>query len=277
MLASAAGRRGRVPDATGRRRSEVGTVAVARAGGADAAAPEDALVCACPIDRADDLIAWLRDLSDGYVRFDPEDLLAKVDGPVAIGVRADVDAATLPAVARALESTGERSACARPSRTSSGSAMPTPVGDCSQARVRLGAAGGPARTDTPLHGEHKRLGARMVPFAGWEMPVWYTSIADEHATVRQGGGPLRPRAHGRPRGGGRGRDALPRPRLDQLRRRARRRQGAVLATCSTPTARPLDDILVYRRADERYMVVVNASNEDKVMAWLQAVVYAARA
>src|SRR6266567_8907554 len=41
---------------------------------------------------------------------------------------------------------------------------------------------------TPLHDEHVRLGARMVPFAGWEMPVQYRSIVQEHRAVREAAG-----------------------------------------------------------------------------------------
>ena len=41
---------------------------------------------------------------------------------------------------------------------------------------------------TPLEALHVRLGARMVPFAGWNMPVQYTSIMDEHAAVRSATG-----------------------------------------------------------------------------------------
>ena len=37
---------------------------------------------------------------------------------------------------------------------------------------------------TPRHGEHVALEAKMVPFAGWEMPIQYTSVLDEHMTVR---------------------------------------------------------------------------------------------
>ena len=41
-----------------------------------------------------------------------------------------------------------------------------------------------AEKKTPLYQEHVRLGARMVPFGGWLMPVQYSSIVDEHQTVR---------------------------------------------------------------------------------------------
>ena len=41
---------------------------------------------------------------------------------------------------------------------------------------------------TPLYGVHKEMGAKLVPFAGWEMPVWYTSVGDEHRAVREAAG-----------------------------------------------------------------------------------------
>ena len=41
---------------------------------------------------------------------------------------------------------------------------------------------------TPLHSVHRRLGARLVPFAGWEMPVQYTGIVAEHRAVRSAAG-----------------------------------------------------------------------------------------
>ena len=41
---------------------------------------------------------------------------------------------------------------------------------------------------TPLHAAHRRLGARMVEFAGWDMPVYYTGILEEHRAVRERAG-----------------------------------------------------------------------------------------
>ncbi len=41
---------------------------------------------------------------------------------------------------------------------------------------------------TALHETHRRLGARMVPFGGWDMPVWYTSAREEHLAVRTAAG-----------------------------------------------------------------------------------------
>ena len=41
---------------------------------------------------------------------------------------------------------------------------------------------------TALYETHRQLGAKMVPFAGWEMPVWYTSVVEEHLATRQAAG-----------------------------------------------------------------------------------------
>ncbi len=45
-----------------------------------------------------------------------------------------------------------------------------------------------SRSFTRLHDTHKSLGAKMVPFAGWDMPVWYTSVVEEHLATRQAAG-----------------------------------------------------------------------------------------
>jgi glycine/serine hydroxymethyltransferase/glycine cleavage system aminomethyltransferase T len=91
---------------------------------------------------------------------------------------------------------------------------------------------------TPLYEEHRKLTRKIVPFAGWEMPVWYSSVLEEHRAVRQAAG-LFDVAH----------------------------MGVVL----DPDGRVIDDIFVYRRAVDRYMVVVNAANAEKDLAWLRAV------
>ena len=43
----------------------------------------------------------------------------------------------------------------------------------------------PTLKQTPLHAEHLKLGAKMIDFGGWDMPVFYSSILEEHQTVRQ--------------------------------------------------------------------------------------------
>ena len=53
-----------------------------------------------------------------------------------------------------------------------------------------------AQKTTPLYQEHVRLGAKIIPFGGWLMPVQYTSIVDEHQTVRKKSWRFRYFAHG---------------------------------------------------------------------------------
>ena len=50
---------------------------------------------------------------------------------------------------------------------------------------------------TPLYAAHQRLGGKLIEFGGWEMPVQYTSIVEEHRAVRQGGGCLTSRTWGK--------------------------------------------------------------------------------
>ena len=208
---------------------------------------------------------WLRDLSDGYVRFDPEDLLGKVTGPAAIEP-AYLDAATLAVLDRALEAPETSALMTKPYFVGQWrypvSGVPVPEFACAPADA-------PPRR-TPLYAEHRRLGARMVPFAGWEMPVWYTSIAEEHATVRNAAG-LFDLAHmGVLEVVGEGATRF----LDLVSTNHVAALDVGKAQYSyllDPDGRVLDDILVYRREGERYMVVVNASNAEKVLSWLEAV------
>ena len=123
---------------------------------------------------------------------------------------------------------------------------------------------------TPLHGEHERMGAKLVPFAGWEMPVWYTRVSEEHQAVREAVG-LFDVAH---MGtlevvGPNAADFLDAVTVNYVRWLAdgESQYSALL----DPTGRILDDVIVYRRAWDRYFVVVNASNFEVDWAWLNAV------
>ena len=119
---------------------------------------------------------------------------------------------------------------------------------------------------TPLHDVHVALGARMVPFAGYEMPVQYRSIIEEHRTVRSAVGPLRPLAHG---GGRRQRSRGPR-----LRRYAVVSDPGALepgqaqySMLCTDDGGIIDDLILYR-TDEGYLIVCNASNREAVVEHL---------
>jgi glycine hydroxymethyltransferase len=110
----------------------------------------------------------------------------------------------------------------------------------------------------------------MVPFAGWEMPVWYTSVSDEHAAVRQSAGLFDVAHMGTVQVAGPGATRF----LDLVATNhvpALRIGQSQYAYLLDPDGSVLDDILIYRRETERYLVVVNAANEDKDLAWLRAV------
>jgi glycine hydroxymethyltransferase len=123
---------------------------------------------------------------------------------------------------------------------------------------------------TRLNQVHRDLGGRMVPFAGWEMPVVYTSIYEEHLATRQAAGLFDVNHMGVYEV--RGADAA--SFLDAICGNdcGGLEPGESLYThFLTPDADVIDDTLVYRRAWDKYLVVVNASNDDKDRAWFEAV------
>jgi glycine hydroxymethyltransferase len=123
---------------------------------------------------------------------------------------------------------------------------------------------------TALHEAHKALGAKMVQFAGWDMPVWYTSVVEEHLATRQAAG-LFDVSH---MGVYDVRGAEAASFLDAV---CGNDCGGLMPGESlythflTPEADVVDDTLVYRRGWEDYLVVVNASNDDKDRTWLESV------
>jgi glycine hydroxymethyltransferase len=123
---------------------------------------------------------------------------------------------------------------------------------------------------TALHETHKSMGAKMVPFAGWDMPVWYTSVVEEHLATRQAAGLFDVSHMGTY--DVRGADAA--SFLDAVCGNdcGGLQPGESLYThFLTPDADVLDDTLVYRRGAEDFLVVVNASNDDKDRTWLESV------
>jgi len=123
---------------------------------------------------------------------------------------------------------------------------------------------------TPLHGEHERMGAKLVPFAGWEMPVWYTRVSEEHQAVREAVGLFDVAHMGTLEAvGPNAADFLDAVTVNYVRwlEDGESQYSALL----DPEGQILDDLIVYRRAWDHYFVVVNASNFDKDWAWLNAV------
>ena len=122
---------------------------------------------------------------------------------------------------------------------------------------------------TPLHGTHKASGARMVEFGGWEMPVEYTGISDEHLAVRTRGGLFDVSHMGEIEiAGG---DALAAVQWLTSNDASRLAIGqAQYSALTTAEGTFVDDVLVYRLADEHYLLVVNAGNIITDYDWISA-------
>ena len=122
---------------------------------------------------------------------------------------------------------------------------------------------------TPLYNIHKELGARLVEFGGWEMPVQYSSIIDEHLTIRSNVGIFDVSHMGELEI--RGPESLSLIQKLITNDASKLVDGQVFYTpMCTETGGIVDDLLVYRFAADRYMFVVNASNIEKDLAWIHA-------
>lgn len=195
---------------------------------------------------------WLRALSDGFVPLDAKDLQRKAPGPVAV----------------------------RESRTKvsapKGKATPAPkpfvYGEVKEEGKTLPnfewqePAETPLRR-TPLFDTHVGLGAKIVPFAGWEMPLRYSSVREEHLAVRNEAGLF---------------DVAHMGVYDASGAQAAAFLDSVVGNDITglpvgqsiythfmdPDGKVIDDLIVYRLARDHFLIVVNASNDDKDWAWL---------
>lgn len=122
---------------------------------------------------------------------------------------------------------------------------------------------------TPLHARHRALGARFVDFGGWEMPVQYTSILEEHAAVRTRAGLFDVSHMGEVEV--RGPRALAAVQGFTANDVTRLRDGqAQYSLLCRPSGGVVDDIIVHRVGAERIFICVNASNTDKDFAWMCA-------
>jgi glycine hydroxymethyltransferase len=201
--------------------------------------------------------AWLRDLADGFVGFD-EDVLRKLPGPISV---------------RRIETQKTEIS----TKHQLGERKPYFIGIEKQKKPALDAleefsweeVEGDLKC-TPIYETHQKLGAKIIPFAGWEMPVWYTSVTEEHLAVRQAAGLFDVAHMGVYQVEGSDAAAF----LDSVVGNdiGGLQVGASLYThFLDPQANVIDDLLVYRRGQNTYLLVVNASNDDKDWAWLNAV------
>jgi len=123
-----------------------------------------------------------------------------------------------------------------------------------------------ANLRTPLYDWHVAKKARMVPFGGWDMPVQYTSILDEHKAVRTAAGLFDVSHMGRLSFGGPDAMALIQKVWTNDASRMKDWQVRYGLICKD-TGGTLDDVLVYRWP-YGWAMVVNASNRDKIVGWL---------
>ncbi|MFU8827026.1 MAG: glycine cleavage system aminomethyltransferase GcvT [Brevefilum sp.] len=201
--------------------------------------------------------AWLRNLSDGFTKFDT-DLMLKIPGPMRIH---DLPPGSPDKVSNEPTENRKPYFIGIDNVDHEGTPLPKFVWNEPASDVTR---------KTPLYDTHVEMGAKMVPFAGWDMPVWYSSVLEEHQAVRQAAGLFDVTHMGvfQTEGPDAGifLDSVCGNDISGL---------AIGESCYThfldPDANVIDDLLVYRRDQEKYLVVVNASNDDKDWAWLNAV------
>jgi glycine hydroxymethyltransferase len=246
---------------------------------------------------------WLRSLSDGYVDADPEDVFLKAPGPVVVrrlphemaaewterppspekfeeeliagdsGPNGDAGQARGWAFHKpywigqkphadapgGLKSLPPFTWTAAPPNHPEADAPPA-QGDLNSAHLRR----------TRLYDLHRRAGAKMVPFAGYEMPVQYASVQDEHAAVRTEAGLFDVSHMGLFEFTGENVHlflntiATNDVSLVEV-------GGSQYSFLLGPGGHVVDDVWIYRLDPERYWMVVNAANNDKDWAWINAV------
>jgi len=201
--------------------------------------------------------AWLRDLSDAYIKFDG-DLSRRLPGPMAVAPIETVEPQNID---------------------------DDPIGELKPYYIGFGEDDHQGQAlpvfrwepepetellKTSLNETHKEMGAKMVVFAGWEMPVWYSSVLEEHQAVRQAAGLFDVTHMGvfQAEGPDAGTflDSVCGNDISSLE------EGE---SCYThfldQDANVIDDLLVYRRERDKFLVVVNASNDEKDWQWLNKV------
>ena len=120
---------------------------------------------------------------------------------------------------------------------------------------------------TPLYEEHRRLGAKLVDFAGWDMPLHYGSQLEEHMQVRRDAG-MFDVSHMTvlDLAGAGAADFLRRLLANDI---GRLRPGKALYSCMlNEQGGIIDDLIVYWLGEDRYRMVVNAATHDKDLAWI---------
>ena len=220
------------------------------------------------------VLSWLRGISDGYTYFDGEDIYRKVEGPVVVELE-DSNKDFLDPEFRP-GAPAEDLFIAKPEKFDLtkpyfvGQRALVEAAPMTKAKEWVWTEPESDLKKTALHAVHKELGANLVPFAGWEMPVRYTSVLEEHQAVRTGAG-LFDVAH-------MGVFEISGPNATTFLDTVFSNYAAWLNDGESlygyflaPDGSVIDDGIVYRVKRELYYLIINASNEDKDWNWLNAV------
>ncbi len=121
---------------------------------------------------------------------------------------------------------------------------------------------------TPLFSAHQKLGGKLIEFGGWEMPVLYTSIMDEHQTVRQAAGIFDISHMGEVLVSGGGAEEFLNRALTNDIRKVAVGQGQYTLMCNERGG-VIDDLYVYRLSPHEYLLIINASRIEADVPWLE--------
>jgi len=243
------------------------------------------LLVIVPQEHGEKLKEWLSALSDGYVLFDPEDIYKKVQGPAVVedfsgtaefslaGTKLQVVNGGAQVEFLGLGGQAEDLLRAHPELFSLGKPYfiggKALRGEAQRASYVPKTLERPVQT-TPLTSWHKRAKARMTVFAGYEMPLWYTSALAEHRAVRERAGLFDLGHMGIFEVSGRYAESflnLVTTNYAGWLHPGQSQYGFLL----DPNGQVLDDLMVYRLARDRFILIVNAANELKDWDWLCAV------
>jgi aminomethyltransferase len=121
---------------------------------------------------------------------------------------------------------------------------------------------------TPLFAAHQKLGGKLIEFGGWEMPVQYTSIMDEHLAVRKDAGLFDISHMGEVLVSGPGAETFLNHTLTNDVRKLAVGQGQYTLMCNERGG-VIDDLYAYRLAAAEYLLIINASRIEDDVAWLE--------
>jgi glycine hydroxymethyltransferase len=204
--------------------------------------------------------AWLTALSDGFIGHDAHDIYGKIPGPVVVS---HLFEATAPTALQETNGGADKPYFVGARAIEAGNPLPV---------FAWQEPTNPPLLRTPLYELHKQLGAKIVPFAGYEMPVWYSGVSQEHAAVRKGAGLFDVSHMGVWEFSG--------SAAEYFLQNITSNDVTALAPGQAQYSYllgldgvPLDDIYVYRLGNEQFMVVVNASNNDKDWLWVNGLLH----